>query len=183
MVEDFPTDLRAALEVPEPRPAVKAFVTYAHRWWEHELGIYGGTSYPDSPVDRLWYPSAAWHGPGGTLTAYCLKDNARALDAMDEETRHRVVVDRIAALHPGVPAATEPVAVHSVSWSRVPHVHGAWVNWPGYEHPAFHRLRQGLGRIQFAGDWLSPLTAWMAGAFSSAGEALLRTIENASERK
>ncbi|MFG3024963.1 flavin monoamine oxidase family protein [Streptomyces sp. NPDC048254] len=183
VVEDFPTDLRTALEVPEPRPAVKAFVAYAQRWWEHELGIYGGTSYPDSPVDRLWYPSAAWHGPGGILTAYCLKDNARALDAVDEETRHRMVVDRIAALHPGVSAATEPVAVHSVSWSRVPHVHGAWVNWPGYEHPAFRRLQQGLGRIQFAGDWLSPLTAWMAGAFSSAGEALLRTIENASERK
>ncbi|MFI8100307.1 flavin monoamine oxidase family protein [Streptomyces sp. NPDC086023] len=180
---DFPADLRAALEVPEPRPALKAFVTYADRWWEHELGIYGGTSYPAAPVDRLWYPNTDWHEPGGTLTAYCLKDNALELDTMDEESRHRLVVDRIAALHPGVRAAAQPVAVHSVSWSRVPHVHGAWVNWPGYDHPAFHRLQQGLDRIQFAGDWLSPLTAWMAGAFSSAGQALPRTIENASERK
>ncbi|MFJ8928010.1 flavin monoamine oxidase family protein [Streptomyces sp. NPDC102364] len=181
-IEDFPADLRMALKVPEPRPAVKAFVTYAHRWWEHSLGIYGGTSYPAAPIDRLWYPSTAWDRPGGTLTAYSLKDNARELDAMDEELRHRVIVDRIATLHPGVPDATEPVAVHSVSWSRMPHVHGAWVNWPGYDHPAYHRLRQGLGQIQFAGDWLSPLTAWMAGAFSSAGEALLRTIVNANER-
>ncbi|MFE5220258.1 MULTISPECIES: hypothetical protein [unclassified Streptomyces] len=40
--------------MPEPRPALKAFVTYGDRWWEHELGIYGGTSYPAAPVDRLW---------------------------------------------------------------------------------------------------------------------------------
>lgn len=180
---DFPADIGAALQVPLPRPAVKAFVTYADRWWENELGIYGGTSYPGAPVDRLWYPSTAWHDRGGTLTAYCLKDNAAALEAMDEKSRHRVVVERIAELHPGVQAASTPVAVHSVSWSRVPHVHGAWVNWPGYEDPAFHRLRAGLDRVQFAGDWLSPLTAWMAGALSSAGEALLRTIEYAHERK
>ncbi|OKJ74328.1 hypothetical protein AMK32_35585 [Streptomyces sp. CB01883] len=102
---------------------------------------------------------------------------------MDEESRHQLVVDRIAALHPRVQAAAQPVAVHSVSWSQVPHIHGAWVNWPDYDHPAFHRLQRGLDRIQFAGDGLNPLTAWMAGAFSSAGEALLRTIENASERK
>lgn len=162
---------------------MKVFLTYASRWWERDLGIFGGTSYPAPPVDRLWYPSASWQEPGGTLTAYCLKDNARELDAMDTELRHRVVVDRIAALHPGVPAAADPVTVQSVSWSQVPYIHGAWVNWPGYDHWAFNRLRQGLGRIQFAGDWLNPLTAWMAGAFSSAGQALLRVIENASERK
>ncbi|MFD7168982.1 flavin monoamine oxidase family protein [Streptomyces violascens] len=184
VVEDFPHDIRLALRAPEPRPAVKVFLTYAQRWWEHELGIFGGTSYPASPVDRLWYPSTAWHATGGTLTAYCLKDNASQLDAMDEETRHELVIDRIAELHPGVPAAAEPVAVQSVSWSQVPYVHGAWVNWPGYyDLPAFQRLRQGMGPVQFAGDWLNPLTAWMAGAFSSAGEALLRTIQNACERR
>ncbi|MFI8281035.1 flavin monoamine oxidase family protein [Streptomyces sp. NPDC085929] len=168
--------------LPDPRPAVKAFLTYDQRWWERELGIFGGTSYPCAPIDRLWYPNAAWHETGGTLTAYCLKDNARELDVMDEASRNRVILDRVAALHPGVPAAAEPVAIQSVSWAQVPHVNGAWVNWPGYEHPAFRRLQQGLGRVQFAGDWLHPLTAWMAGAFSSAGEALLRTIQNASER-
>ncbi len=180
---DFPADISAALRVPLPRPAVKVFVTYDNRWWENELGIYGGTSYPGAPVDRLWYPNTAWHDPGGTLTAYCLKDNAAALEAMDEKARHRVVVEQIAQLHPGARAASAPVAVHSVSWSKVPHVRGAWVNWPGYEDPAFHRLRAGLGRVQFAGDWLSPLTAWMAGALSSAGEALMRTIDHAHERK
>ncbi|MEU8927781.1 FAD-dependent oxidoreductase [Kitasatospora sp. NPDC048545] len=184
VVEDFPDDVRVALRAPEPRPAVKVFLTYAQRWWERELGIFGGTSYPASLIDRLWYPSTAWHATGGTLTAYSLKDNASQLDAMDEETRHELIVDRIAELHPGIPAAAEPVAVQSVSWSQVPYIHGAWVNWPGYyDLPVFQRLHQGMGRVQFAGDWLNPLTAWMAGAFSSAGEALLRTIQNACERR
>ncbi|MER6394342.1 FAD-dependent oxidoreductase [Streptomyces sp. NPDC001523] len=136
-----------------------------------------------SPVERLWYPSESWQGTGGSLTAYCLKDNARELDAMDDDDRHRLIVQRVASLHPGVPAAAEPLAVRSVSWSQVPDIEGAWVNWPSYPDPAFLRLQQGWDRIQFAGDWLSPLTAWMAGAFSSAGAALLNIIDSASERQ
>lgn len=121
VAEDFPDDISEARRLPDPRPAVKAFLTYDQRWWERDLGTFGGTSYPCAPIDRLWYPNAAWHEAGGTLTAYCLKDNARELDAMDEATRNRVILDRVAALRPGVPAATEPVAIQSVSWSQVPH--------------------------------------------------------------
>jgi monoamine oxidase len=178
---DLPSDLRQALGTPVPRHAVKVFLTYPQRWWEQELGIFGGTSYPAGPVTRLWYPSDhLGEQVGGTLVAYCVTAAAEHLDSLTEQARHETVVRAVADLHPEVAAARHPQSVSSVSWRRVPEIKGAWVNWPSYDHPAFHRVLEGSDRVQFAGDWLHPLTAWMSGAFASATAAVMRTLDDIS---
>jgi monoamine oxidase len=177
---DLPDDVRAALRVPRPRPAVKTLVGYTDRWWERRLGIYGGTSFAAHPVEKVWYPSAGLGGGGGILTTYSLRDNAARLGALAPAERVAQTMDCLVGMH-GTMAGRGVTGAVSVSWLDVPHIRGAWVNWPSYEDAAFGRLCAGMGRIQFAGDWLSPLTAWQAGAYESAAQALLRLIEHTRE--
>ncbi|MFD4434212.1 FAD-dependent oxidoreductase, partial [Nocardia sp. NPDC058497] len=66
---DFPPEVLAALHVPQPRPAIKVFLTYPQRWWERKLGIFGGTSYPADPVEGRGFPSARWSQAGGPRPA------------------------------------------------------------------------------------------------------------------
>jgi monoamine oxidase len=55
----------------------------------------------------------------------------------------------------------------SVSWRRQPHIEGAWVGWPS-RTGAYQLLNKPAGHVHFAGDWLSYLIAWQAGALESA---------------
>lgn len=175
---DLPDDVRSALLAPVPRPAVKTFVAYESRWWEREEGIYGGTSFIDQLVDRVWYPSRGFGSDGGVLTAYSLKDRAYRLGEMGTEERVSSTLESLRLLH-GNFALLPIVDAFSVSWQHVPFIEGAWVNWSDYADQHFRRLAAGHGRVRFAGDWMSPLTAWMAGAFESAGQAAISLVQQA----
>ena len=69
---------------------------------------------------------------------------------------------------------SELVSAFSVAWRRTPYVEGGWMSWPHGTEREYALLNQPAGRVYFAGDWLTHLISWQAGAFLSARAAVTR---------
>ncbi|MGW1992877.1 flavin monoamine oxidase family protein [Embleya sp. NPDC001921] len=159
-------EVSAALAFPVARPAVKTGVEYADRWWERDEAVYGGVTHTNLDVQRIWYPSHGFHSRSGVLVGYSLKDSATELGGLRPADRLARTSEAVAKVHG---RRHEPViGSFSVAWQRIPHIKGAWVIWPSYDTGEYDLLCRPAGRVHFAGDWLSHLTAWQAGAFESA---------------
>ena len=67
--------------------------------------------------------------------------------------------------------AAEFLSSFSASWRRTRHSEGGWVGWDertGSVGERYARLLEPQGRVYFAGDHLTHVTAWQHGAFESA---------------
>ncbi|MDH2427663.1 FAD-dependent oxidoreductase [Sphaerisporangium sp. TRM90804] len=156
----------AALATPIPMSAGKLGLEYGTRWWEIEDRLYGGATETDLDVGHIWYPSYGYHTQRGLIVGYYnTGPPAERYDVMSHRERVRRAVALGGEVH-GARYGEEVVASASVAWRRQPHIEGAWVRWPSME--AFSVLQRPAGRVYFAGDWLTHLIAWQAGAFESA---------------
>ncbi|MFF5078324.1 flavin monoamine oxidase family protein [Actinoplanes sp. NPDC000266] len=164
-------DVATALGAFTPFAAGKIGLEYRRRWWETDLGIYGGATDTDLDLRQVWYPSSGFHAPRGVLVGYYnFGPDAETYAGMAPPDRAARAVSLGEKIH-GANYRTELVSSFSVSWSRVPHLEGAWAA-PPYGSPAFSLLREPAGRVHFAGDWLSQTVAWQHGAFVSARAAV-----------
>ncbi|GAA0470745.1 flavin monoamine oxidase [Paractinoplanes deccanensis] len=171
-------DVSLALAAFRPAAAGKIGLEYASRWWETELGIYGGSTDTDLDLRQVWYPSSGFHSPRGLVVGYYnFGPDAEAYASLAPRDRAARAVSLGERIH-GPRFRTELASSFSVSWSRVPHLEGAWAT-PPYGSPAFALLRSPAGRVLFAGDWLSHTVAWQHGAFVSARAAVTAVHERA----
>ncbi|GII87394.1 flavin monoamine oxidase [Sphaerisporangium siamense] len=160
------TDVVAALATPTPMSAGKLGLEYRRRWWEIEDRIYGGATETDLDIGHIWYPSYGFHGERGLVVGYYnTAQDAEIYEGLPHAERLRQALDQGAKVH-GPAYAKGILASASIAWRRQPHIEGAWVSWPSRN--GFSLLQRPAGRVYFAGDWLSHLVAWQAGAFESA---------------
>ncbi|MFC4535538.1 flavin monoamine oxidase family protein [Sphaerisporangium dianthi] len=159
-------DVKAALAAASPLAAGKLGLEYGRRWWETEDRVYGGATETDLDVGHIWYPSYGFHGRRGLVVGYYNTGaDAEAYGALTHPRRLRRALAQGRKIH-GRKYGEDLLASASVSWQRQPHIEGAWVRWTS---PAGVRLLQRpAGRVYFAGDWLTHLIAWQAGALESA---------------
>ncbi|MEU9884788.1 FAD-dependent oxidoreductase [Sphaerisporangium sp. NPDC051011] len=159
-------DVQSALATPVPLSAGKLGLEYGRRWWEVEDRIYGGATETDLDIGHIWYPSYGFHGERGLVVGYYnTAQDAEAYDRLRHRERLRRALVQGAKVH-GRAYAKGILASVSVAWRRQPHIEGAWVRWPSMS--GFSLLQRPAGRVYFAGDWLTHLIAWQAGAFESA---------------
>lgn len=160
-----------ALSTPVPMSAGKIGLEYRRRWWETDDRIYGGITETDLDLTHIWYPSYDFHGPRGLIVGYYNTDrNADVYAGLAHPERQRRALAQGMKIH-GEKYRSELASSISVAWRRQPHIEGAWVRWPSYQG-AFRLLQKPAGRVYFAGDWLTHLVAWQAGAFESARNAV-----------
>ncbi len=163
---NFGAQVAGALSTPVPMSAGKIGLEYRRRWWEIDDRIYGGITETDLDISHIWYPSYGFHGPRGLIVGYYNTDkNAELYAGMKHAERLRRAIDQGVQIH-GEKYRRDLASSVSVAWRRQPHIEGAWVHWPSYEGAFL--LREPAGRVYFAGDWLTYLIAWQAGAFDSA---------------
>jgi monoamine oxidase len=68
-----------------------------------------------------------------------------------------------------------------VAWHRVQYNLGGWAEWTEKTRAAaYPTLLEGEGRILLAGEHLSYLTGWQAGAIESAWQQIAKIHERAS---
>ncbi|GII61925.1 monoamine oxidase [Sphaerisporangium krabiense] len=159
-------DVVAALATPVPMSAGKLGLEYRRRWWEIEDRIYGGATETDLDIGHIWYPSYGFHGERGLVVGYYnTAVDAQTYDDLPHARRLRQALAQGAKVH-GPAYAKGILASVSIAWRRQPHIEGAWVSWPSRN--GFSLLQRPAGRVYFAGDWLTQLIAWQAGAFESA---------------
>ncbi|MGV9297326.1 flavin monoamine oxidase family protein [Amycolatopsis sp. NPDC003676] len=173
-------DVQAALGQWRLGTAAKIGLEYNSRWWETDYRIYGGITDTDLDIERIWYPSHGFHGPRGLLVNYCYGNHARQYGELSPDQRVRRAVEQGVKIH-GAKHRTELANSFSVAWHLMPHLESAWAT-PPLGTPAYQLLGKPAGRVYFAGDWLTHLTAWQAGAFESARLAVRRLHERVLSR-
>ncbi|MEO3808486.1 FAD-dependent oxidoreductase [Sphaerisporangium sp. B11E5] len=159
-------DVRSALATPIPMAAGKLGLEYGRRWWELEDRVYGGATETDLDIGHIWYPSHDYHTERGLIVGYYnTGPHAEAYDAMPHRERVRRALTHGARVH-GARYRKDLLGAVSIAWRRQPHIEGAWVRWPSTSGQSL--LQRPAGRVYFAGDWLTHLIAWQAGALESA---------------
>nr|WP_184989071.1 FAD-dependent oxidoreductase [Sphaerisporangium rubeum] len=159
-------DVHSALATPIPMAAGKLGLEYGRRWWELEDRVYGGATETDLEIGHIWYPSHDYHTERGLVVGYYnTGPHAEAYDAMPHRDRVRRALGHGARVH-GAKYRKDVLDAVTISWRRQPHIEGAWVRWPSTS--GLSLLQRPAGRVYFAGDWLTHLIAWQAGALESA---------------
>ncbi|MEO3887516.1 flavin monoamine oxidase family protein [Nonomuraea sp. B5E05] len=160
-----------ALRTPAPIAAGKIGLEYGRRWWELEDHIYGGVTETDLDITHIWYPSHDYHAERGLLVGYYNTErDAELYGALTPEDRRRRALTQGKKIH-GEKYRQNLLSSVSIAWERQEHIQGGWVRWPSFDS-SFTFLQRPAGRVYFAGDWLTHLIAWQAGAMESARGAV-----------
>ena len=171
--------MQAAISAAAYDSAGKIGLQSKRRFWEQDDEIYGGRSWTDQEVGQLIYPSHGFNGSKGVLVGYFL-DFKRTMRERPPAERQRLALEQGGRIHPQY--ASEFETTFSVSWPRVPWSRGSWRSESGAAHEALNPLRQPDGRVHFAGDDMTDMSAWMQGAFESAREVAMAVHKRALAR-
>lgn len=159
-------EVTGALAGARPTPAGKIAIEYDRRWWELEDNIFGGGTETDLDITRIWYPSYGFFGERGVLIGYyTIGAGGDVYTPLSHRERHRRALTQGKKIH-GEKYRTGVLSSASVAWTRQRHIEGAWASFA--DPSRLEVLRRPAGRVYFAGDWLTHLNAWIAGALESA---------------
>lgn len=146
----------------------KIGLQFKRRFWEEDDHIYGGLSKTNMDINQIIYPSQDIMGKGGVLWGYYnFNEKAVKLGNLPLKEREALALEQGSKIHPQY--KKEFVTSFSLAWQKIPYNQGGWANW-STEHRNRHykALTQADDDIYFAGEHVSYLTAWMAGALESA---------------
>ena len=165
---DFSPPFLASMKRVAYMPSFKIGLEFKRRFWEEDDRIMSGISRTDQSIVQVWYPSYGYFGARGVLTgAYVSGPGAVTLGDLAPADREALALREGGRIHPQYPA--EFVSSFSVAWLKTPYNQGAWVAWTDdtrkNDYPV---LSQPDGPIYLAGEHMSYINAWQAGALESA---------------
>jgi len=168
---DFSTAVQIDLASLRPMSTGKIGLEFRRRFWEEDDRVFGGITNTNMDIGTIWYPSHGYLGERGIVVGYYnYVDDADTYAAMTPKDRELRALDQGRKVH-GAAYVDEFVSSFSASWRQIRHSQGGWVAWDertGSVGAAYQRLLQPQGRVYFAGDHLTYVTAWQHGAFESA---------------
>jgi monoamine oxidase len=166
---DFSPRFAASIARVEYAASTKVGLAFKRRFWEEDDRIMSGMTRTDQTIVQIWYPSYDYLGKrGGVLTgAYAYGEGAETIGDLAPKDREALALREGAAIHPQYPA--EFTSSFSVAWKKTPYNLGAWVQWSDdtrkHDYPL---LCEPDDRIYLAGEHMSYINAWQAGALESA---------------
>lgn len=170
---DFSDEFVGAMEGVAYAPVLKAGLQMKRRFWEEDFGIYGGHVKTDFNNGfgfyNISFPSTAWQSQKGTLLgAYIYGDVAVQSSSLSLKDRIESYLDIGEAVFPGLYRANFEKGF-SWSWHRAKYNQGGWAEWSEAGRARdYPKLCEAQGRVYLAGEHLSYMTGWQAGAFESA---------------
>ena len=176
---DYSAPVREAIDAMTAHRFFKVALQMGSRFWEERYGIYGGITWSDDDITQIWYPSEGFQSAKGVvLAAYCWNDEVSARwEGLSPTERLEKAVVEGERIHPEYRAETENGI--SIAWAKVPNLEGCTFAWADDDVDRFcDRVRDGDGRVYFAGDQVSHLPGWQEGAMQSA----LRAVSAISTR-
>jgi monoamine oxidase len=150
-------------------PVGKIGLQMKRRFWEEDHGIYGGHVYTDNAdINSISLPSTGWQSQKGVILGYYnFMANAAKVSALDAAGRAKLAVDFGQKVFPEYADSYE--SSFSIAWHRVKYNLGGWAMWSdearARDYPV---LLKPDGRILLAGEHLSHIGGWQAGAIESA---------------
>ena len=170
---DFPAEFTEAMEAVAYAPVGKAGLQMKSRFWEENHAIYGGHVKTDFnagyPFWSISFPSTGWQSQKGVLLgAYIFGDKAVELSALSQKDRIERYLDVGETVFPGEYRSNYEKGF-TWFWHKARYNQGGWAEWSSEARAtAYPKLLEPSGRIYLAGEHLSHMTGWQAGAFESA---------------
>ena len=180
---DWSADTRRAFAQIPYLPVGKLGLQASSRFWEVEDQIYGGHSYTSAEMGTISYPSTEYHAAKGILQGfYLFGGQAVEISALDQPERARRAIASAAAIHPDIDNHVEAWASHF--WHLERYNLGGWAEHTAESRAEAHiHLLEPDGRVYFAGEHLSYMPAWMAGAIESAWFTIAKLHERAQQER
>ena len=181
-VADFEPEIKAAIAAVPYSSAGKIGLQFSRRFWEEDESIFGGITKTDQEIAQIVYPSTAYLGRKGVLIGYYQNGtNAAAMAKRTPAERQEAALEQGERIHPQYRQHFENA--FSVSWQNVPWSRGGWAQYsPDARKTAYPLFLRPAGRVYFAGDHVSYLSGWMAGALES-GQRVAEAIHSRSTRE
>jgi monoamine oxidase len=160
--------MQTAIRAVEYMPTGKIGLQFSRRFWEEEDQIFGGITRTNMDITQIWYPAAGFLAQKGILLgAYNFGGDALQLGSLSPAEREAHILKQGRKIHPQYDDTFE--TSFSVFWHRVPYSQGGWAIYSQATRDQFYpTLNEPDGPIYLAGEHLSYLTGWMAGALESA---------------
>jgi monoamine oxidase len=178
---DFSDKFKKAVATVAYAPVGKIGLQMKRRFWEEDDHIYGGHIMTDlKGINTISVPSYGFQKKKGVLLGYYQYQTAAIeVSALSPKERAQFA---LAAGQKIFPQYTESFEnAFSVAWHRVQYNLGGWAEWTEKTRAAaYPTLLEGEGRILLAGEHLSYLTGWQAGAIESAWQQIAKIHERAS---
>ena len=156
-------------------PVGKIGLQMKRRFWEEDHHIYGGHVLTDNgDINDIAMPSTGWQGQKGVLLGYYnFYANAAKVSAKSPADRAKLAVAFGQKVFPAYAESFE--TSFSVAWHRVKYNLGGWADWSDEARAtAYPVLCEPDGRIYLAGEHMSYIGGWQAGAFESAWQQIER---------
>jgi len=165
---NFDVPVASAIKQMTYANSTKVATEYKRRFWEEDEHIFGGISWTDMPIGQVIYPCHEIFGKSGVLVNYTMGPSGSQLAALPVDKRKIAALEMNAKIHPQ--AVQEFKSSVTLSWANVPFSEGAFAVGdfiPGNE-ANYQLLCKPQGRLYFAGEHASRISAWMAGSIESA---------------
>lgn len=180
---DFSDAMRRAIASVEMESAVKVGLQFKRRFWEEDDRIFSGISRTDQTIQQIIYPSCGYLGKKGVVIGcYNFAEDAEEMSRLSSEARVERALADGEKIHPQYRAEFE--SGFAVSWRRTPFSLGAYALYPGdARRQHYPTLCEPDRRIYLAGEHVSWLNGWIAGALESARRAATMIHERTVREK
>ena len=164
----LPADKRRAIETLPYSTITRVYVQVSRRFWEDE-GL-SGAAYSDGGVPRVLTHPMGRRTDRAVLEAHTGKATGTRLAGLDEDERLAFALEHLEAIHPGVREHAEGGT--SYAWTEDPWARGGYSSFaPGMVFEFLPVISRPEGRMHFAGEHTSRLSASMDGALESGARA------------
>ncbi|MET0244407.1 MAG: flavin monoamine oxidase family protein [Flavitalea sp.] len=165
---NFGSDTSRAIDFVPYINTGKIGLQFNKRFWETDEQIYGGITHTNNELTQIFYPSNDYLGKKGVLIGYYnFNDKARRTGALSIADREKLALEKGKKIHPQYDSAFENS--FSVSWEKTKFNQGGWSLYSlETRQSSYKALNKPDGNTYFAGEHVTYLNSWMAGAFESA---------------
>ncbi|QHT68577.1 FAD-dependent oxidoreductase [Rhodocytophaga rosea] len=168
METDFSPDILRAIDSIPYNNSCKIGLQFKRRFWEEDDAIFGGISRTNMDITQIVYPSSGYMLAKGVLVGYYnFGRTAERTGNLSLADREKMALEQGGKIHPQYTKEFENS--FSLAWQKIKYSQGAWAAYSTEVRQKYYpALLKPDGPIYFAGDHVSYLNAWMAGAFESA---------------
>jgi monoamine oxidase len=165
---NFSSDASRAIDSIAYMSTGKIGLQFKRRFWEEDENIYGGITHTNNQLTQIFYPSYDYlSGKGILIGYYNFNEKAKATGELSYLQREQLALEKGSLIHPQYKQEFE--TSFSVSWHKTKYNMGGWALYSAEERRTLYKaLLQPDKQVYFAGEHLTWLNAWMAGALESA---------------
>lgn len=180
---NFSSDVSRAIDYATYMKTGKIGLQFKRRFWEEDEMIYGGITHTNNELTQIFYPNNDYLSKKGILLGYYnFNDKAKAVGELSAADREKLALTKGSLIHPQY--AKEFEKSFSVSWHKVKYNLGGWAVYTNEQRKTVYEpLLKPEKQVYFAGEHLTYLNAWMAGAFESARSTVAALHARTTEQR